>query len=71
MLNYMGSFEKSVSECVNCGNNMRIIALIDHIDVIERSLKHHTETRATANPYLPRPEDEAIALTYHSVPDIA
>jgi hypothetical protein len=50
---------------------MRIMALIDDIDVVERILNHRAESRATANPYPPRPKDETIALTYHSVPDIA
>jgi hypothetical protein len=56
---------------------MRIIALIDDIDVVERILKHlrfwhpRTENSATADPCPPRPEDETIPLTYLRIPNIA
>ena len=33
-------YEVDPLECVNCGGNMRIIALIDDVDVVERILKH-------------------------------
>ena len=34
------AYEVDPLECVNCGSNMRIIALIDDVDVVERILKH-------------------------------
>ncbi len=33
-------YEVDPLECVNCGSNMRIIALIDDVDVVERILRH-------------------------------
>jgi hypothetical protein len=33
-------YEVDPLACVNCGSNMRIIALIDDVDVVERILKH-------------------------------
>ena len=33
-------YEVDPLECASCGSNMRIIALIDDVDVIERILKH-------------------------------
>ncbi len=56
---------------------MRIIALIDDGDVIERILKHLNvwdpplEVLSPAGPDPPRPQGETIPLTYHPVPDIA
>ena len=56
---------------------MRIIALIDDTDVIERILKHlkawdpQPETISPAGPDPPLPQGETIPLTYHPVPDNA
>ncbi len=56
---------------------MRIIALIDDADVIERVLKHlkvrdsEPETISPAGPDPPWRQGESLPLTYHPVPDIA
>ena len=56
---------------------MRIIALIDNADVVERILKHLnvrdplTETITPAGPDPPWPQGESLPLTYHPVPAIA
>jgi hypothetical protein len=56
---------------------MRIIALIDDADVIERILKYlivwdpKPETISPAGPDPPWPQGETIPLSYHPVPDIA
>jgi len=63
--------------CVNCGSNMRIIALIDDVDVVERILKHlkvrdpQPDTLTPAGPDPPLPQGETLFLTYLPVPDIA
>ena len=64
-------------ECVNCGSNMCIIALIDDVDVVERILRHlnqwhpQPDTFTPAGPDPPLPQGETLPLTYHPVPDIA
>ncbi len=64
-------------ECVNCGSNMRIITLIDDVDVVERILRHlhqwdpQPDTLTPAGPDPPLPQGETLPLTYHLVPDIA
>jgi len=56
---------------------MRIIALIDDVDVVERILKHlkvwdpQPDTLTPADPDPPSPQGETLPLTYHPVPDIA
>ena len=56
---------------------MRIITLINDVDVVKRILKHlkvwhpRTKSRSPAGPDPPWPEGETIPLTYHPVPDIA
>ena len=56
---------------------MRIIALIDDVDVVERILRHLDQwdplpdTLAPAGPDPPLPQGETLPLTYHPVPDIA
>jgi len=63
--------------CLNCGATLRIIALIDDADVVERILKHLKlwdplpETISPAGPDPPWPHGETLPLTYHPVPDIA
>ncbi len=55
---------------------MRIIALIDNADVIERILKHRNvsdpppEPRSTAGPDPSVPKGETLSRTYHPLPDI-
>ncbi len=62
---------------MHCGGNMRIIALIDDVDVLERILKHlkvwdpQPDTLTPAGPDPPLPQGETLSLTYHPVPDIA
>ena len=69
-------YEVDPLECANCGATMRIIALIDDGDVIERILKHLNvwdpplEVLSPAGPDPPWPQGETIPLTYHPVPDI-
>ena len=64
-------------ECPNCSATMRIIALIDDADVIERILKHlkvwgpKPEPRSSAGPDPPLPKSETLPLTYQPLPDIA
>ena len=56
---------------------MRIMALIDDADVVERILRHLTlwdplpEPISAAGPDPPWPQDETLPLTCHPVPDIA
>ena len=56
---------------------MRINALIDDVDVVERIRKHlkvwdpQPDTITPAGPDPPLPQGEALSLTYHPVPDIA
>jgi len=56
---------------------MRINALIDDVDVVERILKHlkvwdpQPDTLTPAGPDPPLPQGETLSLTYHPVPDIA
>lgn len=70
-------YEIDPLKCVNCGGNLRIIALIDDVDIIERTLKHlkvwhpRTENRSPAGPDPPGPKGETIPLSYHPVPDSA
>ncbi len=70
-------YEVDPLECLNCGSNMRIIALIDNVDVVERILRHldqwdpQPDTLTPAGPDPPLPQGEALPLTYHPVPDIA
>ena len=67
-------YEVDPLECVNCGGNMRIIALIDDVDVLERILKHlkvwdpQPDTLTPAGPDPPLPQGETLSLTYHPVP---
>ncbi len=70
-------YEVDPFECPNCGATMRIMALIDDTDVIERILKHlngwdpQPKTISPAGPDPPLPNGETLPLTYHPVPDIA
>ena len=71
------AYEVNPLAWVNCGSNMRIIALIDDVDVVERILKHlkvwdpQPDTLTPAGPDPPLPQRETLSLTYHPVPDIA
>ena len=64
-------------ECSHCGATMRIIALIDDPESIDRILVHMNvwdpppETFHCAGPDPPLPKGETIPLTYHPVPDSA
>ncbi len=55
---------------------MRIIALIDQAEIIERILKHLSvwdpppEPSSSTGPDLPLPKGETPPLTYHPLPDI-
>lgn len=70
-------YEVDPLECPNCGATLRIMALIDDADVIERILKHLKlwlplpDTISPAGPDPPWPQGETLPLTYHPVPDIA
>ncbi len=70
-------YEVDPLECPNCGATMRIMALIDDTDVIERILKHlngwdpQPKTISPAGPDPPLPNGETLPLTFHPVPDIA
>lgn len=70
-------YEVDPLECTRCGGTLRIIALIDDGDVIERILRHLNvwhpapETITATGPDPPLPEGETLPLTYHPVPDIA
>ncbi len=70
-------YELDPLKCPNCSATMRIIALIDDAEVIERILMHlnlwdpPTETNDSAGPDPPLPKDATLPLTYHPVPDIA
>ena len=71
------AYNADLLKCLNCAATMRIMALIDDIDVIERILKHlnvwdpQPKTISPAGPDPPWPQGETIPLTYHAVPDIA
>ncbi|MGH7945542.1 MAG: hypothetical protein ACREF9_11090 [Opitutaceae bacterium] len=62
-------------ECSHCGATMRIIALIDDAEVIERMLRHLAvcdpppEPRSATGP--PVPKGETLPFTDHPLPDIA
>ena len=64
-------------ECPNCGATIRIIALIDHADVVERIRKHLKvwdpipDAVKPSGPDPPWPKGETLPLTYHPLPDIA
>ena len=64
-------------ECPNCGATMRIIALIDDADVVERILRHLKVWGPIPDPISPAgpdpawPDGETLPLSYHPVPDIA
>ena len=68
------AYEVDPLECVNCGSNMRITALIDDVDMVERILKHlkvwdhQPDTITPAGPDPPLPQGETLSLTYHPVP---
>ena len=70
-------YEVDPLQCTHCGATMRIIALIDQAEVIERILRHlklwipAPVTRSAAGPDPPLPQGETLSLTYHPVPDIA
>ena len=70
-------YEVDPLECAHCGAIMRIIALIDERDVVERILKHLSvwdtppEPRSSAGPDPPLPKGETLPLTYQPLPDIA
>ena len=57
-------YEVDPLACVNCGSNMRIIALIDDVDVVEQILKHlkirvpQPDTLTPAGPDPPWPQGE-------------
>ncbi len=61
----------------NCGATMRIIALIDDADVVERILRHPKVWDPVHNPVKPSgpdppwPDGETLPLTDRPVPDIA
>ena len=56
---------------------MRVIALIEKPDIVERNLKHlnrwHPEPEhpTTSGPDPPWPKDTNLPLEFHPVPDIA
>jgi hypothetical protein len=66
-------YEVDPLECPNGGATMRIIALIDNADVIERILKHakvwdpQPEIISPVGPDPPRPRVETLPITYHPV----
>ena len=70
-------YEVDPLECANCGATMRITALIDDGDLIERILKHlnvwdpQPKTISPSGPDPTSPKGETLPLTYHPVPDIA
>jgi hypothetical protein len=70
-------YEVDPLECSHCGAALRITALIDDGNVIERILRHldrwdpTPETSSSTGPDPPLPEGETLPLTYHPVPDIA
>jgi hypothetical protein len=70
-------YEVDPLQCSRCGGTLRIIAVIDNGDVIERILRHRNqwdpapETITTTGPDPPIPEGENLPLTYHPLPDIA
>ena len=70
-------YEIEPLECPNCSFTMRIIALIDDADAVERILRHLKmcgpipEPITPAGPDPPWPKDETLPLSYHPMPDIA
>ena len=70
-------YEVDPLECAHCGARIRIIALIDNAEIIERILRHLNlwdpppETFHCAGPGPAVPKGETLPLTYHPVPDIA
>ena len=64
-------------ECLNCRATMRIIALIDDADVVERILRHLKvwdpipDPISPAGPEPPWPDGETLPLTYHPLPELA
>ncbi len=70
-------YEIDPLECSNCGTTMRIIALIDDANVVERILRHLKvrepipEPISSAGPDPPWPDGETRPPTYHPVADIA
>jgi len=71
------AYEVDPLECTHCGATLRIIALIEVADVIERILKALNVLDPPADPVIPKgpdppwPKGETTPLTYHSLPDIA
>ncbi len=71
------AYEVDPLECTRCGATLRVIALIDQAEVIERILKHlkvsdpMPGTISCAGPDPPLPKGETLPITYHPVPDIA
>ena len=69
-------YEIDPLECPNCGATMRIIALIDDADVVERILTHLKvwdpipDPITPADPVSPWPKGDTLFLSYHPVPDI-
>ncbi|MBA3565121.1 MAG: transposase [Gammaproteobacteria bacterium] len=70
-------YEIDPLKCPDCGATMRIIALSDDADVIERILRHlklwdpSPDTHSPAGPDPPWPQGETLPITCHPVPDIA
>lgn len=50
-------YEVDPLECPNCGATMRIIALIEDADVIERILRHLSIRDPPADPVIPKGPD--------------
>ena len=61
------AYEVDPLECDNCGSNMRIIALSDDVDVVERILRHlnrwdpQPDTSTPTSPDPPLPQDETLS----------
>jgi len=70
-------YEVDPLNCPQCGNTMRIIAVIDELAVIRKILKHLRQWNPTSGPQRhptrdpPWPPGATIPLTYQPVPDIA
>ncbi len=68
------AYEVEPLECPNCGAAMRIIALIEDADIVERILRHLyvwdplPEALSPAGPDPPWPQGETLPFTYHPVP---
>lgn len=66
-------YEVDPLECTHCGATLRIIALIDDSEVIERILRRlilwdpPNDNLSPAGPDPPFPKGETIPLTYHPV----